>query len=100
MNTVKPLSRMTKNELIKLASERLQRIINLRQDIEQAENIAMKNLNELSNEVHSMRLKIDTSEKDVSIMQQALNDVEEKNRFLTVQLLDLRKAMKTMSQFL
>jgi len=33
-------------------------------------------------------------------MQQALNDVEEKNRALNVQLLDLRKALKTASQYL
>ena len=39
-------------------------------------------------------------EKDLSIMQQALNDVEEKNRALNVQLLDLRKALKTASQYL
>lgn len=100
MNTVKPLSRMTKKQLIQLASERLQHVIILKQDIEQAENEALSKLNELRSEVHSMRLKIDTSEKDVSIMQSALNDVEEKNRFLNNQVLNLKHSLKVMSQFL
>lgn len=39
-------------------------------------------------------------EKDISIMQQALNDVEEKNRALNIQVTDLRKALKTTSQYL
>lgn len=96
----KPLSKLSKNALIHLATDRLQQIINLRQDIDQAENIAMKNLNELRTHLEGMTKNRDYLEKDLSIMQQALNDIEEKNRTLTVQLVDLRKAMKTMSQFL
>ena len=46
-------------------------------------------------------IKIDENKnKDLSIMQQALNDVEEKNRALNIQLTDLRKALKTASQYL
>lgn len=46
-------------------------------------------------------IKIDEiKNKDISIMQQALNDVEEKNRALNIQLTDLRKALKTASQYL
>ena len=44
--------------------------------------------------------KVEALNKDLSIMQQALNDVEEKNRALNVQLTDLRKALKTASQYL
>lgn len=44
--------------------------------------------------------KVEALNKDLSIMQQALNDVEEKNRALNVQLNDLRKALKTASQYL
>ena len=100
MNTVKPLSKMTKKQLIQLASERLQHIVILRQDIDQAESEALGKLNELRTHLEGMTKNRDYLEKDLSIMQQALNDVEEKNRFLNNQLLDLRKAMKTMSQFL
>lgn len=44
--------------------------------------------------------KVEASGKDLSIIQQALNDVEEKNRALNIQLTDLRKALKTASQYL
>lgn len=44
--------------------------------------------------------KVEALNKDLSIMQQALNDVEEKNRALNIQLTDLRKALKTASQYL
>lgn len=44
--------------------------------------------------------KVEALTKDISIMQQALNDVEEKNRALNIQLTDLRKALKTASQYL
>lgn len=44
--------------------------------------------------------KVEASSKDLSIMQQALNDVEEKNRALNIQLTDLLKALKTTSQYL
>lgn len=100
MNTVKPLSRMTKNELIKLAIDRHQRIINLKQDIEQAENVAMKNLNELRTHLEGMTKNRDYLEKDLSIMQSTLNDVEEKNRLLVNQVLNLKHSLKVMSQFL
>ena len=44
--------------------------------------------------------KVENLNKDLEIMQSALNGVEEKNRALNSQIIDLRKAMKTMSQFL
>lgn len=56
-----------------------------------------KNLLELQTIIDSKNLGL---EKDLSIMQQALNDVEEKNRFLNNQLLNLKHSLKVMSQFL
>lgn len=59
-----------------------------------------KRIDELESTKNQM-IKIDEiKNKDLSIMQQALNDVEEKNRALNIQLTDLRKALKTMSQYL
>jgi len=59
-----------------------------------------KRIDELESTKNEM-IKIDENKnKDLSIMQQALNDVEEKNRALNSQIIDLRKALKTMSQFL
>lgn len=59
-----------------------------------------KKIDELDRTKKEM-IKIDEiKNKDLSIMQQALNDVEEKNRALNIQLTDLRKALKTASQYL
>lgn len=44
--------------------------------------------------------KVENLNKDLEIMQSALNDIEEKNRALNSQIIDLRKALKTASQFL
>lgn len=97
---MKPLSKMTKNALINLSTARLQQIINLKQDAEQTKDAHDALVNELNAEFNEIKKFADGCEKDLSIMQSCLNDVEEKNRALNVQLLDLRKALKTMSQFL
>jgi len=97
---VKPLSKLSKNALIHLATDRLQQIINLKQDADQTKDAYDTLVNELNVEFNEVKKFADNYEKDLSITQSCLNDVEEKNRALNVQLLDLRKALKTMSQFL
>jgi len=97
---MKPLSKLTKNELIRLSTDRLQQIINLKQDADQTKDAHDTLVNELNVEFNEVRKFADNCEKDLSIMQSCLNDVEEKNKALNIQLLDLRKALKTMSQFL
>lgn len=97
---VKPLSKLSKNALIHLATDRLQQIINLKQDADQTKDAHDALVNELNVEFNITRRLADNQNKDLSIMQSCLNDVEEKNKALNIQLLDLRKALKTMSQFL
>lgn len=81
------------NYLINTKDEEIENLNNILQETE-------KELEELKKTKEQM-IKIDENKnKDLSIMQQALNDVEEKNRALNVQLLDLRKALKTTSQYL
>lgn len=97
---VKPLSRMTKQELIDLCVARMQDRVRLRQEMDENSLTFREELSNSNQVLNNFKSENDKLIKDLSIMQSALNDVEEKNRSLNVQILDLRKAMKTMSQFL
>lgn len=68
--------------------------------LEEVRQTAFEENKDLSELFREESKKVEALTKDISIMQQALNDVEEKNRALNVQLNDLRKALKTASQFL
>lgn len=107
LKSKKELMKKTKKEIIEglegdaysvnlIFKEKDEEIENLNNILQETE----KELEELKKTKEQM-IKIDENKnKDISIMQQALNDVEEKNRDLNVQLIDLRKALKTASQYL
>lgn len=97
---VKPLSKMTKKELIQIATDRIQSKIAMKQEFEYQSEMDKSVNNVLKSKIEVHKQAEDNLIKDMEIMQQALNDVEEKNRFLNNQVTDLRKTMKTMSQFL
>lgn len=103
----KELLKLTKKEIFDNLENDAVIIDNIIKEKDDIINTKYKLISELEKKIDELdftkkeMIKIDeTKNKDLSIMQQALNDVEEKNRALNSQIIDLRKAMKTMSQFL
>ena len=99
-STEKWYMKKTKKELIDIFSRDRNLLYEQIKKLEEVKQTASEENQDLAELFREEGKKVEALNKDLSIMQQALNDVEEKNRALNVQLTDLRKALKTASQYL